>query len=347
MIISAVSVISPFGVGLDAFTEGMRSGRSTLSTVDADVPQKQEGLASFEIGDILDEVPSFRVLGRAGSLALGTVGLLQDSLSPYSPGERAVVMGGNLIATDRAMGLTIESLIASPPYQVDTKQFPSSLMNHCAAQTAIRFKMRGPNTTITTGRVTGLSVLGYAKRLHALGRAPMVLAGVVEDMNPRRSWLTWHGHGAGSTDPLGEGCCVFMIEAAEAAAAHGRPALVEVLALEFGVPLRVDGLADALAARMHRALDRAGLSVGDVRTAVVSGPFASDELSAVSTVLGSGTRVLEPASLIGDTDGASAAFQLATAIAHAPPEGELAMVTSVDPDGHVGCGVFRILAQGR
>jgi 3-oxoacyl-[acyl-carrier-protein] synthase II len=64
------------------------------------------------------------------------------------------------------------------------------------------------------------------------------------------------------------------------------------------------------------------------------------------TELGPNARVLEPSALIGDTDGASAAFQVVIALAHANdtprPDGTIVLITSVDPDGQVGCGVFRV-----
>jgi 3-oxoacyl-[acyl-carrier-protein] synthase II len=341
VIISAMSVVSPFGLGTGAFAAGVRAGRPALSTVDGDVPDSRQGrIDGFDVGAILGETKNLANLGRAAGLAVGTVALLlrEHDLAEFAPAEKAVVLGGDLIGTDRAMGIMRESLTNPQPFQVNTKDFPSSVMNYSAAQCAIRFGLKGSNTTVTTGRMTGLSVLNYARRIHRRGRSPIVLACAVEDLNPRRSWITWHG--LGTRDPLGEGCCVFLTESGESALAHGRRPIAEVLALEFGVALRPEAVVDTVAARIRRALRRARVAEGDVWAAAVSGSSA-DELAAVSTVLGAGARVLEPASLIGDTDGASAAFQLATAIAHGAA-GDIAIVTSVDPDGQVGCGVFRI-----
>ena len=346
-VISAMSVISPHGLGTGAFTSGVLAGRTTLSTVDpADgVPYEKAGVVErFDLTSIIGEAKNLAALGRAAELAVGTTGLLlrRHDLAEYPATAKAVVLGGDLIATDRAMELTRQSLTNPQPFQVDTKAFPSSVMNNSAAQCAIRFGLRGPNTTVTTGRMTGLSVLAYARRLHRQGRAPVVLAGAVEDLTPRRSWLTWHGHGAGEDSPLGEGCCVFLMESAESAAAHGRAPLAEPLALEFGVAPHPDEAAEVLAARIQRALDVTGHSAGEVSSVVVSRESAVAELTAVAKVFGADRAVLEPASLIGDTDGASAAFQLATAIVRNRAPGGTALVTSVDPDGLVGCGLFRL-----
>ena len=67
-------------------------------------------------------------LGRRDTLLLGleeVVGLLRLDL-----------LGGDLVATDRAMELTRQSLTNPQPFQVDTKAFPSSVMNNSAAQCA-------------------------------------------------------------------------------------------------------------------------------------------------------------------------------------------------------------------
>ncbi|HEX6339800.1 beta-ketoacyl synthase N-terminal-like domain-containing protein [Umezawaea sp.] len=341
MIISAMSVISPFGLGTGAFADGVLAREPRLSTVEDDVPFAVQGAVDgFDVGAILGETKNLANLGRAAGLAVGAVALLlrEHDLAEFEPAERALVLGGGLISSDRAMGIMRESLTNPYPYQVNTKAFPSSVMNYSAAQCAIRFGLKGSNSTVTTGRTTGLSVLNYARRLHRGGRSPVVLAGAVEDLNPRRSWLAWHGLGA--RDPLGEGCCVFLTESEESALAHGRRPVAEVLALEFGYAPRPEAAAGALATRVRRALHRAGVAEGDVWAAAVSGS-SSAELAAVEAVLGAGARVLEPAGLIGDTDGASAAFQLSTAIA-CGAGGDVAVVTSVDGDGHVGCGVFRI-----
>lgn len=350
-VITAMSVISPFGLGADAFTRGVLAGRTALSGVDPSdgLPYAAAGVVEeFDLAAIIGDARNLTAPGRAAGLAVGTAGLLlrRHDLAEYPATAKAVVLGGGLIGTDRAMALTRQSLTNPQPFQVDTKAFPSSVMNNSAAQCAIRFGLRGPNTTVTTGRTTGLSVLAYARRLHRRGRAPVVLAAAVEDLTPHRSWLTWHGHGAGSADPLGEGACVFLVESAEAATEHGRVPLAEPLALEFGVAPQPDAAAEVLASRIRRALGAVRGSAADVSPIVVSRRCAAVERSAVADVFGRDRAVLEPASLIGDTDGASAAFQLATAIVHGAASGSIALVTSADPDGHVGCGLFRIPAAG-
>jgi 3-oxoacyl-[acyl-carrier-protein] synthase II len=352
MMISAMSVISPYGIGTQAFVDGVRAGRVQLSVVDdqAGTPQPLAGVVPpFDVAELLGEKRPLRNLGRPGGLAVGAVALLlrEHDLADLEPGERGLVLGGDLMTTDRAMDIMRDSLTEAMPYHVNAKQFPGSVMNHPAAQCAMKFDLKGPNATVTAGRVTGLSVLNYARRLHRAGRAPVVLAGAVEDVNPRRSWITWHGHGEGSTAPLGEGCCLFLTESRESALRNGRKPVAELLAMDFGAATLPESVTETLAARIRRALTRSGVVPGDVSAAFLSGVDGDAEHAAVASVLGRYAPMSFPASLIGDMDGAMAAFQLAAAIAE--PAGSLAtdrvaLITAVDPDGQVGCGVFRILS---
>jgi 3-oxoacyl-[acyl-carrier-protein] synthase II len=348
MIISAMSVISPFGVGTQRFAAGVRAGRSALSaqTGDgaSDLPYRTAGVVpDFDPAVLLGTGRTERSLGRPGGLATGAVAMLlrEHDLAEIVPERRGLVLGGDLITVDRAMHIMRDSLTQPLPFHVNAKQFPSSVMSHAAAQCAIRFGFKAANATVTAGRLTGLAVLNYARRLHGAGRAPVIVAGAVEDLNPHRQWLTWHGYGDHSPAPLGEGCCVFLTESPESAAASGRQPIAEVLALNFGV-VRPGTPQATLADRLARTLRRAGVAPGEVRIGAVSGSDSDAEYAAVASVLGPDARMLCPATLIGDTDGAAAAFQLAAVIS-AGAAGELAVVTATDPDGQVACGVFRIL----
>jgi 3-oxoacyl-[acyl-carrier-protein] synthase II len=350
VIISAMSVISPYGIGTDSFASGVRAGTPGLSTVDVeeDVPYSEAGAVhGFDVRDVLDDNKVLKSLGRPGGMAVGAVAMLmrEHDLTVFEPAERGLVLGGDLITTDRAMDIMRDSLTQDKPYDINVKQFPGSVMNHPAAQCAIRFDFKGPNSTVAAGRVTGLAVLNYARRLHRAGRAPVVLAGAVEDLNTRRSWITWHGHGEHSSAPLGEGCCMFLTESRSSALENGRTPVAEVLALRFASARSSFTVTETLRRQISHALNIAGVVASDVSMSVVSGVPGDDEHAAVAAALGQDARVLYPTQLIGDTDGATAAFQLATAIAHSDEHSRIALVTAVDPDGQIGCGVFRILSS--
>lgn len=358
MIISGISVISPYGIGYREFASGVHDGRCALSVTEFDEPWAYPftrphpctaAVPDFDIRAVLDDKSiNINRLGRPAGLAMGAVGMLlrDNDLSGYEPRDRGIVLGGALVTADRSASIMQESVTSAAPYYVDPKLLPGSAMNYLASQCAIRFGLKGLNSTVTAGRTTGLSILNYARRAHASGRAGVLLAGAAEDLNPQRCWLIRHGR-ADAQPLLGEGCCVFLTESRESAAEHGRPELIEVLGLEFGVAVEEGSAAEVLASRIGKALKSADLASDDVWAAAISGlrgTGGADELAAVNMALGS-PRVLTNEHLIGDTDGASACFQLLGAVAGATGSGEILLVTSIDPDGQVGCGLFRINAR--
>ncbi|SFD60636.1 3-oxoacyl-[acyl-carrier-protein] synthase II [Actinopolyspora alba] len=354
MIISGFSVISSYGIGFSAFESGIGDERCALSTIDSDDGRPVPGVArvpNFDVRSVLgDDSVNIDRLGRPAALAMGTVGLLLDEYDTESTvaERRGIVLGGAMMTADRSMSIMRESLTGTAPYHVDPKLLPGSAMNYPSSQCAIRYGLKGLNSTVTTGRLTGLSALNYTRRMHERGRADVVLAGAIEDLNQQRCRLVEQAHGQ-RRSPLGEGACVFLTESEESARRHGRSNLIGILALEFGTATSVESAGEVLAHRITRALRRSGLVAEDVWAVAVSAPEGAtriEELHAVSSTIRDQPRTFAVDHLIGDTDGASGCFQLLGGFVRARrdpvPGGNILLVTSVDPDGQVGCGLFRI-----
>ncbi|WP_413808800.1 beta-ketoacyl synthase N-terminal-like domain-containing protein [Streptomyces sp. OE57] len=128
-----------------------------------------------------------------------------------------------------------------------------------------------------------------------------------------------------------------------------QPVLAEILAVEMGIALD-GGVRPALAACLRRALDRAGVrpeEIWAVSTSEAPGPSGEQERAAVAEAAKGADPVhLTQAALIGDTGAAAAAFQIAGVLVHAETTPEaadrVALVTSVDRDGAVGCALLRL-----
>ena len=93
--------------------------------------------------------------------------------------------------------------MSTPPH------FPNTVINSPASQVSIRFKIKGFNTTISTGFCAGLDAVSYAADFIRLGRADVVLAGGVEEFC-EETFLGFYKLGCLSgmdgADPL---CCPF------------------------------------------------------------------------------------------------------------------------------------------
>ncbi|MEU5285059.1 beta-ketoacyl synthase N-terminal-like domain-containing protein [Streptomyces sp. CA-278952] len=357
-LISAWSVVSPFGMDVSAFGNGLRSGTAAATALDP-----EEWKVPFENACLVKGFSNREVLGRKGTrsmdrvtgLAVAAVGrLLQDADGERISGvgqDAALVLGTSTGSAQSIMDFTRDSLTQEKPFFVDPMRFPNTVMNCAAGQSAIWHQLKGPNTTIAGGRASGLLALNYALRLKKSGHARTVLFGAVEEFSSARAWLEWHTRGQDESDAvLGEGAAVLLLESGEVAEEHGRDGLAEVLGLECGVYHEAGTEATVLADCVRRVLERTGVRPDDVRYlshSQAAGARGAAEQDALADVLGN--HQPEPvrcADLIGDTHAAAAAFQIAAVLVAAEgredAKGQIALITSVDRDGVVGCAVLRL-----
>lgn len=356
--LSTWSIVSALGMGVEPFRAGVRAGRGGPRALDPDAwpgPSDRAFLVpDFDARTVLGHRGT-RSMDRVTALAVAAVGMLLErhpgNLVEAADGNVGLVLGTGTGSVQSMMDFTRDSLTGEKPYYVDPARFPNTVMNRAAGQCAIWYGLKGPNTTMAGGHVAGLLALRYAIRLLRSDRAGAVMCGAVEEFSVQRSWLEWHGRGDGAaTVPLGEGCAVFLVEPAASAA---RP-LAEVLAIEFGVHGDHAPLAEVLVRCVLAALGRAGIAAGDVWAIAPSrgsgGPLSEGERDGLELALGvRPAREIPSSELVGDAGGASAAFQLAAVLATAldDPEarGRVALVTSVDRDGPVGCALLRMLRR--
>lgn len=372
-VITAWSAVSPYGIGRAAFAGGVRAGDSTDSPVDPETWKSPDERASlvpdFEVRAVLGKA-STRSMDRVTGLAITTVRELfaeaEAAQCPVPAGERtALVLGTTLGSAQSQHDFVRDSFEGDKPYDIDPRRMPNTLMNCAAAATAIRFGLKGPNSTVAGGRMSGLVALGYARRLLAAGRTERALVGAVEEYSRSRAWLDRHSkptdgdQDGGQPDPrLGEGCAMLLLEPADGETGDGEPAdaartpLAELLAIDIRADVQDDPTATLRESLTH-ALGEAGVTPEQVWAATageVPGPLGADERRLLTEVFG------EPATargrgheLLGDTAAVSGVFQLTTLLARAADDTEaadrFAVITSVDEYGMTASAVLRLLAQ--
>ncbi|MFJ4095297.1 beta-ketoacyl synthase N-terminal-like domain-containing protein [Kitasatospora sp. NPDC089913] len=357
-VITAWSAVSPFGVGREAFAEGLRERRSAelpLAPEPWQAPAETAFLVpDFDIRTALGKKGT-RSMDRATGLAVTTVGrLLDDAPRNRQVGtgeDSALVLGTTIGSVQSQMDFTRDSFTGERPYFVDPARFPNAVMNCAAGQSAIWHRLKGANTTIAGGHAAGLYALNYSRRLLQFGRARTVLCGAVEEFSHARSWLDRHAHDPladGPARPAGEGCGLLLVERADPDD-RDQPVLAELLAVRMGIALDGD-VRTALASCVAHALRRAEVRPEElwaVSTSELPGPLGEQEQAVVeAATAGASPRRLTQAALLGDTVAASAAFQVAGVLVHAEDDpsaaGRVALVTSVDRDGAVGCALLRL-----
>jgi 3-oxoacyl-[acyl-carrier-protein] synthase II len=355
-VITAWSAISPWGLSAGDFADGVRSGRPTAAQPGPEWngPAGQACLVpGFDITVALGKKGT-RSMDRATALAVAAVDrLLSDGSGGRLPGidDRAgLALGTSTGSVQSTMEFTCDSLTSPRPYLVDPARFPNTVMNCAAGQSAIWHRLRGPNATIAAGRATGLLALQYALRLQWAGRAEALVCGAVEEYSGTRAWLAWHAREDGApAQVLGEGSAIWLLERAASAAAHGRPGIARVAGLEFGFAADHREIFGTLTDCLGRLLERTGIRPGDIRVVAESGAAGADgaaEHTAVAGLLeGHRPRLVSCAEAIGDSYAASAAFQVAAALAIAqdaePGTWSPVLVTSAESGGVVGAALLR------
>lgn len=333
LVISAWSAVSPFGMGSDAFTGGVRTGASALAPAPGGPFAEAALVPEFSAAGVLGRKGT-RTMDRVTALAVSTVGRLLEECGPAlldRPERVGVVLGTGSGSVQSIMDFTRDGLTGDKPYHVDPALFPNTVMNRAAGQSAIWHKIKGPNTTIAGGALTGLLALNYAARLVRGGHADRVLVGAAEEYSEQRAWLEWRGS-EGLAGPLGEGGAVFLLERESTRA--GRPVLARPAAIRFRGFAEPDGAAPALRECVRGALEHARVDPADVVLVSTDGA----EEAAVVAALGRTPEWVRCAPLVGDTSAAAASFQLAAAVASGVSG--TALVTGVERDGTVGCVVL-------
>lgn len=350
-VITAWSAVSPYGTGRAPLATALRARTAAPESAGpeewtSDPETTARVVPGFEVRDALGKAGT-RGMDRLTGLTAVTVRELLAGTGPVGEDEElgtGLVLGIASGSVQGFMEFTKSSLEGASPIDVSPSKTPNMAMNRAASASAIRHRLKGPNTTVAAGRLSGLVALDQARRLLADGRAERVLAGSAEEYSATRAHLTRAAHGAGTV--LGEGCVMVLLE--PVGTATGTP-LAEVLAVHHRVAPDGD-FAGALTAAVDAALAEAGTTAAGVWAAVPSEApgTAGDQERRVHEELFPAAARDRAASvaLLGETAAATGAYQLAALLSEPGAPGRIALLTAADPDGPVGCAVLRLLTDG-
>lgn len=198
VVVTGLGVVSPIGIGGDAFWASLLAGRSGIR------PIEQFDASSLSVpfgGEVADFDPklwvrprkSLKVMSReiqfgfaAADLAMADAGLAPGVLEPERFG---VVVGGDMIYADlEEMERTYRRALAGGEFDfavwseaIHEDLHPLWLLKHLpnmtASHIAIAHDARGPNNTIVLGDVSGLLAIGEAASVIRRGWADVMLAG--------------------------------------------------------------------------------------------------------------------------------------------------------------------------
>ncbi len=189
VVITGIGVLSPIGIGREQYWEGLSSGRrgfSTISLFDTsgfDISIAGE-IRNFDPVTLLGKKGlreldrSTRLISSAAKLAIEDSGFEISEENTQSVGVSVGTTFGSLHSISQ---FDRTGLIEGPRY-VNPSHFPNTVINSPASRISIRFKIKGFNTTISTGFCAGIDAISYASDFIRLNRADVVLAGGVEEL---------------------------------------------------------------------------------------------------------------------------------------------------------------------
>jgi 3-oxoacyl-[acyl-carrier-protein] synthase II len=349
IVITGTGVVAPNGIGKEAYWEALRNGKSGFKTISlfdtSDLLVHVAGeITDLNPKEILGQ-PVSKDLGRATVLLLCAVKMaLSDAkveITDTNAADIGISIGTTFGSIHYISEFDKEALREGPRY-ANPSLFPNSVANAPASHIAIKFKIKGFNTTLSTGMCAGADALAYACNHMNLYNTKAIIVGGVEDLCIQ-TFLGFYklGYLSGlknkfwpTSSPFdkrrdgvifSEGSAAFMLE--ERSEAHKRHAPILGEILGFGSSFdptrryKYSSQGKGMIESMKAALDDAHLKPHDIDCVFANANSTkhADEIEttaikAVFTHQAHKIPVTAIKSMVGESYSASGAFALAAAI---------------------------------
>lgn len=347
IVITGLGVVSPIGIGKDAFWQGLAESKNGIDTISSFETDK------FSV-HVAGEVKNFdpkAYLGQKGLRNLDRSALflmtaaksaLEDAqlqITEASADDIGICTGTNfshlwsIVEFDKEVfkdGLDF----ANPAL------FPSTVMNAASSHVSIRFNIKGFNTTISTGYTSGLASLKYAIDALNTDKAKIALSGGV-DVLTSSLFFGFHklGYMAGlkglplscpfdkrhNGPVLGEAAAVFCIEEKERAAERKTRSLAEIKSVSTYFDAfqmsKIQPQGEGLEKVIKTVINEAGINAKDIdyisSCANSSVDFDRIEAKVLKNIFGKELNKIPVSSIksmVGETFSAASSLQIASCI---------------------------------
>jgi 3-oxoacyl-[acyl-carrier-protein] synthase II len=264
VVITGIGIISATGIGINAYFEGLIRGKTGFRTISLFDTSNFNVHVAGEISDF-DPVSilgkkDLRILDRSTRLLCSSAKFAIENAKLHISDENTHSIGvsiGTTFGSLHSISQFDRVCLAEGPKYVNPSHFPNTVINSPASQISIRFRIKGFNTTISTGFCASLDAVSYASDFIKLKRAVAVLAGGVEELC-EETFLGFYKlkylSGTDGSEPLccpfdarrngfilSEGAAVFVLEDEE----HALKREAEILASVLGYGNSFDPAADS------------------------------------------------------------------------------------------------------
>ena len=347
--VTGIGVITPLGIGLDAYWDGLESGASgaaeiTLFDTSAHKVRIAAEVKDFEPTDFMER-KSARRMDRFAlfSVAAAKMAMEDAELDTTAEPENIGAYISSGIGGIRTFERENEVLLEKGPDRVSPLFIPMEIVNMASAQVSIQLGLTGPTSTICTACTSGNNAIGEALEVIRRGAADVMFAGGCEasvtpigiaaftsmralstrNDEPRRASRPFDRDRDGFV--MGEGSAVLILEELERARSRGARIYAELVgyglssdAYHISAP---DPTGKAAARAMTNAFADAGVAadaVDYINAHGTSTPIGDEiETRAIRIALGDHAdkvAVNSTKSMIGHCLGAAGALEAAASI---------------------------------
>jgi 3-oxoacyl-[acyl-carrier-protein] synthase II len=351
VVVTGLGVVSPFGVGVDPFWDGLAAGRSAIRRITHFDPSGYPCMIGGEVPDFdpraFMDFKEARRMSRSSQLAVAAARMAVEAAAlriDAASGEEigALIACGTISMPDVEEAVT--TLVQRGGMKISPFFIPAALPNMPSSQVAIQLGLRGHTSAISTACAAGAQAIGEAAEIVRRGDAEVMLAGGAEapitalslgafcvmralssqfNDDPARGSRPFDARRDGFVP--GEGAAVLVLERLSSARRRGAPILAEVAgygsssdAFHVTAP---DPDGHGAARAMRRALQRARLDPQQVdyinahATSTPAGDVA--ETKAIKQVFGEyaySVPISASKSMFGHLTGAAGAVEAAATI---------------------------------
>ena len=254
MVVTGVGLVSALGVGTEETWQGIREGRSGISTIE------QFDAAAFACR-IAGEVKNFdptrfierkevKKVGRFIQFAIAASDFAMESAAlKISPewSERAGVYIGSGIGGFEIIEREHRTLLEKGPSRISPFFIPATIINLASGQVSIRTGAKGPNSATATACTTSAHTIGDSFKIIQRDAADIMICGGAEaaitpmgiggfaamralsvrNDEPQRASRPWDAQRDGFV--VGEGAGLLILEELEFAKRRGAPILAEIV----------------------------------------------------------------------------------------------------------------------
>ncbi len=256
VVVTGMGAVTPIGLTVDEFWDGMMNSKSGAATITAFDPEPFETTFACELKDfdpfeyvdrkLSSRVDKFCLYGLAvAEQAVRDAGLDPDTMTREEK-ERVAVIFGSGIGGMRIFQQEVESFLKGGARRISPFFIPKLIPDILPGNISIRYGFKGPNYCVVSACATGNNNIGDGLMLIQRGLADLAICGGAEapvtemgigGFNAMKALSTRNDDPAGASRPfdatrdgfvMGEGAGALILESLDSAMARGAKIYAEV-----------------------------------------------------------------------------------------------------------------------